>query len=176
MTIADIRRALTAPPTADDLRAEFAALADTPRPGALDTFAARLSVTYMGGGVDPDYRPLLHATRREWITWFRAVGFTYCGIRAEHLRPTGSVTLYRGASPGWEHGTSWTPRRDLAERWARRQPDSHVYAATVPRDRVLALILHDNALLPEFVAHVPRRIIHRADEQSPDQTLEPNRR
>ena len=108
----------------------------------------------------PDLRALLLAvwTKAEfpsrtlethyWLQMFRDVGFVTDDARKLLAPSRTPLTVWRGARPRHRKGMSWTLDIDEARWHARREltdfrhDDAAVFRAKVPRQHVLAILLH----------------------------------
>jgi hypothetical protein len=102
----------------------------------LDEVAYALADAWSG----PDHPTRAGLEVLSWTHMFERVGYVVDGRRAEAERPTGTVTLYRGAHPSFRRGMSWTDQLDVACWFTRyRSPGgSQVYVARVPPKSLLA--------------------------------------
>ncbi|HEY5843531.1 MAG TPA: hypothetical protein VIU87_19095 [Mycobacterium sp.] len=66
--------------------------------------------------------PGLLLPQETWLSLWRRIGYTRDGITAD--RPSGPITLWRGAYPEWKRGLAWTDNRLIAEvfRWVADTP------------------------------------------------------
>ncbi|WP_377322756.1 hypothetical protein ACFJIY_25015 [Pimelobacter simplex] len=62
--------------------------------------------------------PMIQLEPDEWRDLFEHIGYTVDGVAAE--RPSGPLTLWRGAAPGYEKGFAWTEDREKAQWFANR--------------------------------------------------------
>ncbi len=109
----------------------------------------------------PNLYPLLEASRDEWISWFRRVGYMHGMARAEHRRPTEPLTLYRAARPKHRDGLSWTTNLSTARRYHWRDPKNRFWTATADPAWLLGRY-GPSMFMPnqdEYMAAVPKRAI-----------------
>jgi hypothetical protein len=88
--------------------------------------------------------PELRFDRDLWRDYFQRAGYTVNGKPAD--RPTGPLTLYRGAPPEQRADWTWTNNRELAANEASgeldRRPVEKIWVATVDPWRLLTGITY----------------------------------
>jgi hypothetical protein len=85
------------------------------------------------------YRPTLVLPQAEWIAMFRRVGF-FDIQDPTRVAPKGVGRLFRGATPEYQRGLSWTEDAQVARKYG-----DTVWVADVPAEAVLAVFPHDMA-------------------------------
>lgn len=111
-------------------------------------------------GAGPDGWPLIDLPRADWITMFESVGYLRNGFRAERMRPREPMTLYRGATPAYRDGLSWTTREADARFYAERHPGGRLYTLEADPAWLLARI-SGNVFAPggEYVVNAPEHAV-----------------
>ena len=104
--------------------------------------------------------PLIDLPRGDWTAMFEAVGYLRNGFRAEQTRPREPVTLYRGATPAYRDGLSWTTREADARFYAGRHPGGRLFTLNADPAWLLARI-SGNVFAPggEYVVNAPEHAV-----------------
>lgn len=120
-------------------------------------------------GAGPNGWPLIALPRAEWVAMFESVGYLHNGFRAEAHRPREPITLYRGATPAYRDGLSWTTREADARFYAGRHPDGRMYTLDADPAWLLARIT-GNVFAPggEYVVNAPADAIREIGATAPE--------
>lgn len=120
-------------------------------------------------GAGPNGWPLISLPRADWIAMFESVGYLHNGFRTEARRPREPITLYRGATPAYRDGLSWTTREADAKFYAGRHPHGRMYTLNADPAWLLARI-NGNVFAPggEYVVNAPASAIREIDAPARD--------
>ncbi len=100
--------------------------------------------------------PLLEMQREEWVAMFRSLGYFEMDDDGEvesRTRPPMTSRMYRGATPEYARGMSWSwSRRDYAALYGHP-----VWTAEIPSEHWLAMF-HEGEIV-EIVVDLPEHIV-----------------